>query len=578
MTAASGTSVSVPFTSVGTFDLNNIYTAQLSNAAGSFTSPTPIGTLSGNAISGNIDATIPKGTFTGTGYRIRVISSIPAVTGSNNGSNLTINLSTNSIAPPALQTIDVGADGTTLTVNETPAALSRNWAYSATSGGPYTNFGSSGDTFTPNFAAPGTYYVVCISTFTCGTVTSNEVQINVSGTISTGTITGSPFCVTASSGSSVFQVPFTSLGTFGGGNIFTAQLSDPSGGFGSPQNIGTGNSSPISATILANTPTGTGYRIRVISSDPAIISTDNGTDLTINLPEISIAPTGVQNINAGVNGTMLVVTEAPVANSREWFYGIDGINFDTPTGVTATSYIPNFAVQNTYYVVCKSTFDCGTITSNAVQVIVSATVTTGPIAGSPFCVRAALGTAISVPFTSKGLFGGGNIYTAELSDLTGNFPGQDIGNLSSSSNSGTIIANIPANTPTGALYRIRVKSSEPIVNGSPNGSPLTINLSTNSIVPPDAQELEVNINGTPLTVTETPAAVSRIWAIGTALTGPYNNTASTGLNYVPNFQIPGTYYIVCKSQFPCGEVISNVVQVHVKETITTGTIEVRHFV
>ena len=258
------------------------------------------------------------------------------------------------------------------------------------SGSHPTNTGTIATSYTPNFVAPGTYYVVCVSTFTCGTVTSNEVEINVSGTITTGTITGSPFCVTASSGSSVFQVPFTSLGTFGGGNIFTAQLSDPSGGFGSPQNIGTGNSSPISATILANTPTGTGYRIRVISSDPAIISTDNGTDLTINLPEISIAPTGVQNINAGVNGTMLVVTEAPVANSREWFYGIDGINFDTPTGVTATSYIPNFAVQNTYYVVCKSTFDCGTITSNAVQVIVSATVTTGPIAGSPFCVRAAL--------------------------------------------------------------------------------------------------------------------------------------------------------------------------------------------
>ena len=83
--------VSVPFTSVGTFASTNTYTAQLSSATGVFPG-TSIGTLVNSAVnSGTIPATIPAGTATGTGYRIRVISSNPAFTGTDNGTNITIN-------------------------------------------------------------------------------------------------------------------------------------------------------------------------------------------------------------------------------------------------------------------------------------------------------------------------------------------------------------------------------------------------------------------------------------------------------------------------------------------------------
>lgn len=84
-----GASISVPFTSFGTFS-GNTYTAQLSNASGSFASPVSIGTLVSNARTGSISATIPAGTSAGTGYRIRVISSGPAVTGTDNGADLTV--------------------------------------------------------------------------------------------------------------------------------------------------------------------------------------------------------------------------------------------------------------------------------------------------------------------------------------------------------------------------------------------------------------------------------------------------------------------------------------------------------
>lgn len=81
--------VSVPFTVTGTFNNGNTFTAQLSDAAGSFASPAAIGSLAGTA-SGTINATIPAGTPAGTGYRIRVIGDNPATTGTDNGSNLEV--------------------------------------------------------------------------------------------------------------------------------------------------------------------------------------------------------------------------------------------------------------------------------------------------------------------------------------------------------------------------------------------------------------------------------------------------------------------------------------------------------
>lgn len=93
VTCSTGAAVSVPFTSTGTYTAGNVYTAQLSDGTGSFTNPVNIGTLTSTANSGTISATIPPMTASDNGYRIRVVSSTPVVTGTANGSNLTINLS-----------------------------------------------------------------------------------------------------------------------------------------------------------------------------------------------------------------------------------------------------------------------------------------------------------------------------------------------------------------------------------------------------------------------------------------------------------------------------------------------------
>ena len=85
-----GQSLSVGYTGDGPANAGNIFTAQLSNSAGSFAAPVNIGTLSSTSSSGTISCIIPAGTAQGTGYNIRVISSNPSVTGTDNATNLTI--------------------------------------------------------------------------------------------------------------------------------------------------------------------------------------------------------------------------------------------------------------------------------------------------------------------------------------------------------------------------------------------------------------------------------------------------------------------------------------------------------
>ncbi len=133
------------------------------------------------------------------------------------------------------------------------------------------------------------------------TTTNNPNSQATSGVV-TGTISGAPFCVGGGSGASV-SVPYTITGSFTGGNVFTAQLSNTSGSFATPTEIGTLSSTAagaISATIPAATPAGTGYRIRVISSTPAVIGTQTAAFTIRNLT----APSGVVASCASAEGSV----------------------------------------------------------------------------------------------------------------------------------------------------------------------------------------------------------------------------------------------------------------------------------
>ncbi|HRH63326.1 MAG TPA: T9SS type A sorting domain-containing protein [Bacteroidia bacterium] len=71
-----GTSFSINFTAIGSFAAGNIFTAQLSDAFGSFASPTTIGTLNSTTSSALV-VSLPSNLAASANYQIQVISSNP---------------------------------------------------------------------------------------------------------------------------------------------------------------------------------------------------------------------------------------------------------------------------------------------------------------------------------------------------------------------------------------------------------------------------------------------------------------------------------------------------------------------
>ena len=196
----------------------------------------------------------------------------------------------------------------------------------------YTNAGFSNTAYatqTSTFTVPvaGTYYFGFhdySATNQYGIFVDNVSLIAPTAqTITTGVIAGAGY-PTFCAGETPISVPYTITGAYTAGNVFTAQLSDAIGSFGSPTNIGTLTSQvagTITATIPAAAVSGTLYRIRVVSSTPAVVGSANGVNLTINaLPMAAGTISGLGSVCQGQNGVAYSVPTIPNATSYTWAY------------------------------------------------------------------------------------------------------------------------------------------------------------------------------------------------------------------------------------------------------------------
>lgn len=147
--------------------------------------------------------------------------------------------------------------------------------------------------------------------------------------INTYSVTGLPACAGAATTVTYkVNIPFNS------GNIFTAQLSDSKGRFINAVNIGTLSSTvsgTISAIIPINTPTGTGYRIRVVSSDSVRTGGDNGIDLTIWGSPAAVITSGGTNFCSGDSLSIV----ATAGSGYTWQWKKNWVNI---SGATSSSY------------------------------------------------------------------------------------------------------------------------------------------------------------------------------------------------------------------------------------------------
>lgn len=197
-------------------------------------------------------------------------------------------------------------EGTTITATSAPiaGAVSTNIGVTETSGtavGSSLQLTGSGNTYAA-FAwnAPA---VASIGVLNVG----QTISPCGSNTITTGVITTAPFTVDCTAPTTdAGSVAFTSTGTFNGPNIYIVQLSDATGSFASPTNIGslasTANSGSIPFTIPSATPTGAGYLMRVTSNDPSTVGSNSAVfTITQSAPCLPSVPAGLI-INEWSNG------------------------------------------------------------------------------------------------------------------------------------------------------------------------------------------------------------------------------------------------------------------------------------
>ncbi len=571
---SAGAAVSVPYTITGTYTAGNVFTATLSNSTGGFGSgTTAIGSATSTA-AGTISATIPASVTTaGTAYRIRVDASTPATTGADNGTNLVVTPYASNNVPtfpaPTLtastaplnwtnsatcsdDVVIVAKQGASTTV--TPSgAFTANAAFGSGTdlgGGNFVVYQGTGTTVTVTGLAVATQYTFTIFTRLATDYSTgfSRTASTTSPTITTGTITGSPFCVP--SGGLTVSVPYTITGgSFPGGTTFKAQLSNASGSFSSPTDISTlGSANPISATLPGTVASGTGYRIRVVAST-GTTGTDNGTNLNLRpaatnnvtsffvvggANQITVTwtnPTlcfddllivGIQGTTvSAVPSTATTYTASPVLGSGTDLGGSQFVVYQgTGTSVTVTGLLTGTTYTFRAFSRRGTDYSAGVSDTDITD---APTITTGNVLGSPLCA----GSANSVTFTtSGGVFAGGNTFSVQLSGSGGSFASPTT--IATGATASPISFTLPANQGAGTGYRVRVTSTSPTVFGAPSAA-FTINpianATTFSALPGNGQLSLTWIN--PALCFDRVLIVARAANAVTAIPGAAAYTAST---------------------------------------------------
>lgn len=315
------------------------------------------------------------------------------------------------------------------------------------------------------------------------------------------------------------SVPFSTTGIFQPDNTFQIQLSDATGShFVSLPTSGT--ASPLTVTIPATTPTGTGYRVQILSSNPAI------TSLVSPAFAIHAPPTANLAGSATINRGQSVPLAVSLDGSGPWSLTI--------TASTGETYafpitIPQFSLyvapqQTATYQITQVRNRCGPGTRSG-----SATIT----------VQA----PCSVP--TAALTGSSTITPGQQATLTATFTGTAPYNLTLSN--GQTFANLTQNpysftvnpTQTTAYTVTRVSNS---CGAGTAGGSATVTVVSGTVCP----GLTASIAGS-ATIS---SGQSIPLEISLADTGPWSLTvsASTGENFSFTMPINRFYLYVAPRQ------------------------------
>lgn len=487
-----GASVSVGFSTTGSFNSGNSFSVQLSNASGSFASPTTIGSGTTSPIS----ATIPAGTGNGSGYLIRVVATNPAVI-SNTSSSITVS--------PFV--VSAGSAQTVCT-NSNPITLS-----GTPSGGTWSGNGvTSGGVFTPTTALAGTQ-TLTYSASSSGCSNSGTVVITVNAPPSVSAGSNQSICSNAAPLTLTGQSP--SGGTWTGNGVSSGGIFTPSLALAGTQTLtytvssnGCSATANRSITVVPEITINAGANQSVCSNGAAISlsgtpagGTWSGTGVTsggVFTPSTSLV--GARVLTYSITGTCggssnvtITVNATPTVNAGidQSFCANDGpfaLTQGSPSGgvwsgpgVSSGNFVPSVSLIGSHTLTYSVTQN-GCTASGQADFTVNAipTPSAGPdrqaCSGSGMVVLT--GSPAGGTWSGNGVSGSGN-FTPSTSNLGDN----------------TLTYSISQNGCTGTSTMVFTVYANPVVSAGPNQ---TANANVNS----------VQLTGTPAGGTWTGTAVS----------------------------------------------------------------------
>jgi hypothetical protein len=186
-TLCAGSAIVLSYAAAGYYGSANTFTAQLSDAAGSFASPVNIGSIAATS-GGTINCTIPVLTFAGNGYRLRVTSNHPAYSGKKSIDTYTVSSATSlgnitiSSAPAS------GCVGSTGNISVTPGSGATFYNWSCPEGGilfdgnpgPYQSASPEVTLTFTTMPASGVWNVCMVAGNACGSTFPNCAIISAS--------------------------------------------------------------------------------------------------------------------------------------------------------------------------------------------------------------------------------------------------------------------------------------------------------------------------------------------------------------------------------------------------------------
>ncbi len=326
-----GDSLHVAYGVTQNFRSTNTFTLQLSNASGSFASPTTLATVSGGA-PGTFHCIVPNVT-NGTGYRIRVLATAPADTSDDNLFN--IRIQSYPTTPVASYNNPV-CSGNALNLTSTNSTSGVVWSWA----GPGSYTASTQNTSITN--AQTTHsgdYIVTANLNGC--VRKDTVTVTVNQTPAKPTVgSNTPLC----SGNTL---NLTASSTTPGASWIWA----------GPNSWGSNQQNPSISNISTN---GTGYY--VATAILGSCSSKDSTQVTVNPgPTINVYANPNDSVCAGSSITLVaLVTNGGTGPSYQWYK-----NSSIISGATNSSYNTIPTNGDVYY--CKFTPGAGTGCNGAIN-------------------------------------------------------------------------------------------------------------------------------------------------------------------------------------------------------------------